>query len=102
MKAKLTTLLDLPRGGAWPPSVRAVRRSVKSDNERDPRCQLQFFLSRGKHSGETAADEAEEGVGNGRSVCPESLGLHAYYNVRNNGQQPRKGKPILKSALSSD
>jgi hypothetical protein len=102
MKVKLTTLLDLLRGGAWPPSVRAVRRSVKSDNEQDPYYQLQVLLSRGTHSGETAADEAEEGMGNGRSVCPESLGLHAYYNVRNNGLQPRKGKPILKSALSSD
>ena len=30
------TLPDFPRGGAWPPSVRTVRRSVKSDNERDP------------------------------------------------------------------
>jgi hypothetical protein len=36
MKAKLMTLPDFPRGGAWPPSVRTVRRSVKSDNERDP------------------------------------------------------------------
>ena len=66
MKVKLTTLLDLLRGGAWPPSVRAVRRSVKSDNERDPHCQLRLFLPRKKHSGGTVADEAEEGVGNGR------------------------------------
>ena len=96
------TLLDLLRGGAWPSSARAVRRSVKSDNERDPCCQLQFSLPRGKHSGETAADEAEEGVGNGRSVCPESPGLHADYNARNNGLQHREVKPILKSALNSD
>ena len=102
MKVKLMTLLDLPRGGAWPSSVRAVRRSVKSDNERDPCCQLQFFLPREKHSGETAADEAEEGVGNGRSVCPESPRLHADYNVRNNGLQLCEEKPILKSALNSD
>jgi hypothetical protein len=37
MKARLVTLLDFPRGGAWPSSVRTVRRSVKSDNEQDPR-----------------------------------------------------------------
>jgi hypothetical protein len=37
MKARLMTLLDFPRGGAWPSSVRTVRRSVKSDNEQDPR-----------------------------------------------------------------
>ena len=31
---------------------------------------------------ETAADKAEEGVGHGRSVCPESLGPHASCNGR--------------------
>ncbi len=67
------TLLDLLRGGAWPSSARAVGRSVKSDNERDPCCQLQFSLPRGKHSGETAADEAEEGVGNGRHEMPKRI-----------------------------
>ncbi len=36
MKASLKTLPDFPRGGAWPSSVRTARRSVKSDNERDP------------------------------------------------------------------
>ncbi len=36
MKARLMTLLDFQRGGAWPSSVRTARRSVKSDNERDP------------------------------------------------------------------
>ncbi len=34
--AKLMTLLDEPRGGAWPSSARTVRRPVKSGNERDP------------------------------------------------------------------
>ena len=36
MKAKLTTLPNEPRGGAWPSSARTVRRPVKSGNERDP------------------------------------------------------------------
>ncbi len=36
MTAKLMTLLDEPRGGAWPSSARTVRRPVKSGNERDP------------------------------------------------------------------
>ncbi len=36
MKASLMSLPDFQRGGAWPSSVRTVRRSVKSDNERDP------------------------------------------------------------------
>jgi hypothetical protein len=43
---------------------------------------------------ETAAAKAEEGVGNGRSVCPESPGLHAGYNGWYNGHLPRKGKII--------
>ena len=36
MIAKLMTLLDEPRGGAWPSSARTVKRPVKSGNERDP------------------------------------------------------------------
>ncbi len=36
MKASLKTLPNFQRGGAWPSSVRTARRSVKSDNERDP------------------------------------------------------------------
>ena len=35
MKVRLMALLDKPRGGAWPPSARAVRCPVKSGNERD-------------------------------------------------------------------
>ncbi len=35
MIVKLKTLLEEPRGGAWPPSARAVRCPVKSGNERD-------------------------------------------------------------------
>ena len=43
---------------------------------------------------ETAVVKAEEGMGNGRSVCPECTGLHAGYNGRDNGMQPREGKLI--------
>jgi hypothetical protein len=32
-----------------------------------------------RHTRETAGDKSEEGEGNGRSVCPESPGLHARY-----------------------
>ncbi len=35
MTVRLKVLLDEPRGGAWPPSARAVRCPVKSGNERD-------------------------------------------------------------------
>ncbi len=40
MKARLKTLPDKPRGGAWPPSARAVKCPVKSGNERDLYLQL--------------------------------------------------------------
>ena len=40
MKARLKVLPDAPRGGAWPPSARTVRRPLKCGNERDPRPQL--------------------------------------------------------------
>ena len=40
MKVSLKGLLDEPRGGAWPPSARAVRCPVKSGNERDLCVQL--------------------------------------------------------------
>ncbi len=47
-----------------------------------------------RYSVGTAAAKAEEGMGNGRSVCPESPGLHAGYNGWYNGYLPRKGMEI--------
>ncbi len=90
MMVSLKGLPDKPRGGAWPSSARAVRCPVKSGNERDPRPQLLPGYIPG-HSGETAGAKPEEGAGDGRSVCPESPGLHAAYNGRDNGMRPRKG-----------
>lgn len=40
MIARLKILLDEPRGSAWPPSARTVRRALKWANERDPRLYL--------------------------------------------------------------
>ena len=102
MKARLMTLPDFSRGGAWPPSVRTVRRSVKSDNERDLRHHLLFFSSGREHYGDTAIVKMEEGGGNGRSVCPESPGLHARYKGQDNGLRHRKVKAIPKPARNSD
>ena len=79
------TLPDFPRGSAWPPSVRTVRRSVKSDNERDPHPYLPRSLRRSRDYRETAGAKSEEGEGNGRSVCSECTGLHAQYKGRDNG-----------------
>ncbi len=40
MKVSLKGLLDKPRGGAWPPSARAVKCPFKYGNERDLYLQL--------------------------------------------------------------
>ena len=102
MKAKLMTLPDFPRGGAWPPSVRTVRRSVKSDNERDPSHHLLGLSPERLYYGDTAVVKTEEGEGNGRSVCPESPGLHARYKGQDNGLRHRKVEAIPKPARNSD
>ena len=102
MKASVMSLLDCSRGSAWPPSVRTVRRSVKSDNERDPRRHLLGSSQEGLHYGDTATAEVEEGGGNGRSVCPESPGLHARYKGQDNGLRRRKAEAIPKPARTSD
>ena len=75
MITRLMTLFDKLRGGAWPPSARTVRRPVKSGNERDPRPYLpaRTFGYGGDNRG-TASAKLEEGVDDGRSVCPESAG----------------------------
>ena len=91
MKVRLKTLPDELRGGAWPSPARTVRRPVKSGNERDP-CPL--LLTRpvrvGEYTVETAGAKSEEGVVDGRSVCPEYPGLHAGYNGQDNGLLHRK------------
>ncbi len=92
MKVKLKTLPDKPRGGAWPSSARAVKCPVKSGNERDLRLQLPAALSEDWAHCRDCPGNREEGAGNDRSVCPESSGLHARNNGRDNGIQPRKGK----------
>ena len=85
MKISVTSLSDYQRGGAWPSSVRTVKRSVKSDNERDPHPYLPRSLRRSRDYRETAGAKSEEGEGNGRSVCSECTGLHAQYKGRDNG-----------------
>ena len=90
MKASVTSLLDCSRGIAWPPSVRTARRSVKSDNERDPHPYLPTASPDVAHYRETAVVKPEEGAGNDRSVCPECLGLHARYKGQDNGKPRRE------------
>ena len=98
----LKGLPDEPRGSAWPPSARTVRRTLKWANERDP-CPYLLLLPMGRrHYRGTASDKEEEGAGDGRSVCSESPGLHAGYNGRDRGLRPREGELIPKPCPSSD
>ena len=91
----LLFLRDTETGAAWLSSARAVRCSVKSANERNPRCQLQV-------SGETARGKREEGGDDVKSAWPLYPGLHTRYNGRYNGSRSREVEPILKADLSSD
>ncbi len=95
MKVRLKTLLDKPRGGAWPPSARSVRCPVKSGNERDLYPQLLTTLCEDRAQCGNCLGNKEEGAGYGRSVCPESSGLHARNNGMDKGTQLRKEKLTL-------
>ncbi len=100
MRVNLTSLLDRRRGGAWPSSARTVGRSLKCDNERDPHLQLLTNKRLFVHFEGTASAKLEEGEVDGRSVCPESSGLHARYKGRDNEMRPRKGKLTSKPVRS--
>ncbi len=97
MKVRLKVLPNKPRGGAWPSSARAVRCPAKSGNERDLYPQLLVFFLGGAQCGDCLRKE-EEGAGNDRSVCPESAGLHARNNGKDNGMQLRKEKLNLETS----
>ncbi len=101
MKVRLKTLPDELRGGAWPSSARAVRHPVNSGNGRDPHPQLLMDPERGSCKlGRPLPFKAEEGAGDGRSVCPETPGPHAGCNGRDRGIRPREGKAIPKPCRS--
>ena len=102
MKISVTSLSDYQRGGAWPSSVRTVKRSVKSDNERDPHLYLLTESPDSAHYSETAGVKSEEGGGNDRSVCSECTGLHARYKGQDNGSATSKEGAIPKPGRSSD
>ena len=60
-------------GAARLSSARVVKCTVKSDNERNPSCQLQV-------SGDTAVVNTEEGGDDVKSAWPLYLGRHTCYN----------------------
>ena len=102
MKISVMSLLDCSRGSAWPSSVRTVRRSVKSDNERDAQRHLLTLSPERAHYGEIAGVKPDESGGNGRSVCSECFGLHARYKGQDNGSATPRGGAIPKPGRSSD
>ena len=64
-----------------------MRCSVKSANERNPRCVLQV-------SRRTAGIKPEEGGDDVKSAWPLCLGLHTRYNGQYNGLLSREVEPI--------
>ena len=82
-------------GAAWLSSARVVRCSVKSENERNPRCQLHV-------SGATAGEKQEEGGDDVKSAWPLYPGLHTRYNGRYNRLRDREEELIPKAVRSSD
>ena len=82
-------------GAAWLSSARVVRCWVKSRNERNPYSQL--LTSEVEHSGETAADKAEEGGDDVKSSWPLCPGRHTCYNGRHKRQLTSDSWRILKS-----
>ena len=76
MKTSVTNV-GFSEGGAWPSSVRTVKRSVKSDSEQTL-ISIATRLSGTAHYRETAGVKPEEG--GDRLVCPECPGLRALQN----------------------
>ncbi len=74
MKVNLNGLLDALRDGAWPPSARAVRCSVKSDNERDLRFQLLTIFFEVVHTEETALERERKVQATVGLYAPNPLG----------------------------
>ena len=91
------SLKDSCTGVAWLSSARVVRCWVKSRNERNPYLLLLIMPSGMKNSRETAADKAEEGGDDVKSVRPLRLGLHTCYNGRYKGLRYREVELIPKS-----
>jgi hypothetical protein len=83
-------------GAAWLSSARAVRCTVKSDNERNP-CRMLYF------SCETALVNKEEGRDDVKSAWLLRPGLHTRYNGWYKGHcEAVTRSESQKATLSSD
>ncbi len=85
MKVRLKTLLDEPRGNAWPSSARAVRCPVKSGNERDLRLQLPATACRIGHIVGTALETGRKVQATVGLYAPNPLGYTRATMVRTMG-----------------
>ena len=74
MKVMLKTLLDEPRGGAWPSPARAMKCPVKSGNERDLYLQLLTALRRTEHIAGTALETGRKVQATVGLYAPNPLG----------------------------
>ncbi len=85
MKVRLKTLLDEPRGSAWPPSARAVRCPVKSGNERDLYLQLLTAITRTEHTVRTALETGRKVQATVGLYAPNLLGYTRATMIRTMG-----------------
>ncbi len=74
MKASLKSLPDRPRGGAWPPSARAVKCPAKPGNERDLYLQLLAGVYTTEHFAETALETRRKVQATVGLYAPNPLG----------------------------
>lgn len=103
MKARLKVLPDAPRGGAWPPSARTVRRPLKCGNERDPRPQLPVPPAReGGTLGGLPAISRRKGRATVGQYAPKPPGYTRATMGGTMGPDPERGRESPKPALSSD
>ncbi len=85
MKVRLKTLLDKPRGGAWPPPARAVRCPVKSGNEQDLCLQLPASIFVIGHNVGTALETKRKVQATVGLYAPNPLGYTRPTMVRTTG-----------------
>ncbi len=91
MKVRLKTLLDKPRGSAWPPSARAVKCPVKSGNERD--LYLQLLTTFGiEHFVGTALETGRKAQTTVGLYAPNLLGYTRATMVGTMGRYPERGR----------
>ena len=91
MKVSLKGLPDALRGGAWPPSVRAVRCPVKSGNERDLYQLLLTTHQRIEHIAGTALETGRKVQATVGLYAPNPLGYTRATMVRTMGCDPERG-----------